>query len=178
VADKSKSKRAVVLAAGLGKRMKSDRPKVLHEVLGKPIIQRVVDSLDGLGLEHIHFVLGHKHAEITKYLEAHPPKVTWSVQIQEPQLGTGHALMQVVPGLEGFVGSLLVCAGDTPLLTQATFSDLFASHINQDAQVTVLTTIVEDPKKLWANRSRLHPARFSKSLRIKMQTKMKSRSKK
>src|SRR5688572_8932876 len=94
--------RAVVLAAGQGKRMKSARPKVLHDVLGKTILTRVLDALDALNLEHIHIVLGHGAVEVQDFLSDKPPVTAWSTHLQEPQLGTGHALMQVVPSLEDF----------------------------------------------------------------------------
>src|SRR5271169_6565291 len=108
--------RAVLQAAGQGKRMKSARPKVLHEVLGRAVISRVLDALDGLDLEHIHIVIGHGSDQVRDYLEENPPSTPWSVHLQEPQLGTGHALMQVVPDLKSFSGTLLTTVGDAPLL--------------------------------------------------------------
>ena len=77
----SQNVRAVVLAAGLGKRMKSELPKVLHPVLGKTILGRVLTALDGLNLEHIHIVVGHKAEEVQSYLEGNPPKTSWSTHL-------------------------------------------------------------------------------------------------
>ncbi|HEY9871677.1 MAG TPA: bifunctional UDP-N-acetylglucosamine diphosphorylase/glucosamine-1-phosphate N-acetyltransferase GlmU [Candidatus Obscuribacterales bacterium] len=136
--------RAVVLAAGQGKRMKSARPKVLHEVLGRAILARVLDALDALELEHIHIVVGHGAAEVTAFLDANPPSTPWSAHLQEPQLGTGHALRQVP--LAGFTGTLLVAVADTPLLTGATLERLIDAHRQEEAVVSLLTTVVEDPK--------------------------------
>lgn len=139
-------KRAIVLAAGLGKRMKSQRPKVLHEVLGKAIITRVLDALDDALVEHIHIVLGHGREQVEEYLQANPPRTKYSLHVQEPQLGTGHAVMQVADALNGFLGTLLVCAGDTPLLSSITLSRLIEEHEGQKASVSLLSTIVDDPK--------------------------------
>jgi bifunctional UDP-N-acetylglucosamine pyrophosphorylase / glucosamine-1-phosphate N-acetyltransferase len=138
--------RAVVLAAGQGKRMKSDRPKVLHDVLGKTILTRVLDALDALSLEHIHIVLGHGASDVQDFLADRPPVTSWSTHLQEPQLGTGHALMQVVPALAEFEGSLLVTVGDTPLVTGATLEKLLQEHQRAQATVSLLTTRVEDAK--------------------------------
>lgn len=140
------STRAIVLAAGQGKRMKSARPKVLHEILGRAIIARVLDALDGLGLEHIYIVLGHGAEQVRMFLESNPPRTPWSAHLQEPQLGTGHAVQQVVPALSGFKGTLLVTVSDTPLLTAGTLAALIEAHRNDRAVVSLLTTVVEDAK--------------------------------
>jgi len=136
--------RAVVLAAGQGKRMKSALPKVLHEVLGRSILARVLDAVDKLGLDHIHIVIGHGGDQVRAFLEAHPPATPWSTHVQEPQLGTGHALMQVP--LDGFQGTLLATVSDTPLLTAETLQGLLDAHRENKAVVSLLTTVVEDPK--------------------------------
>lgn len=136
--------RAVVLAAGQGKRMKSALPKVLHEVLGRTVLARVLGAVDELGLEHIHIVIGHGGDAVRAFLEANPPATSWSTHVQEPQLGTGHALMQVP--LDDFRGTLLVTVSDTPLLTAATLRSLVETHEDSQAVVSLLTTVVEDPK--------------------------------
>ncbi len=140
------STRAVVLAAGLGKRMKSELPKVLHPVLGKTILARVLSALDGLNLEHIHIVVGHKADDVQAYLESNPPKTPWSTHLQKPQLGTGHALSMVAPALATFNGTVLVACGDTPLLTSKTLGDLLTAHKDEKAIVSLLTTVVPDAK--------------------------------
>lgn len=136
--------RAVVLAAGQGKRMKSALPKVLHDVLGRTILARVLNAVDELGLEHVHIVIGHGGDQVRAFLDANPPATSWSTHVQEPQLGTGHALMQVP--LEDFRGTLLATVSDTPLLTAATLRSLLEAHRASEAVVTLLTTVVEDPK--------------------------------
>lgn len=138
--------RGVILAAGQGKRMKSNLPKVLHPVLGKTILSRVIAAFSGLNLEHLHIVLGHEAEQITEYLKQNPPAVPYSIHLQKPQLGTGHALMQVAPELGSFAGTLLVSPGDTPLLTTATLSSLLSGHLQENGTVSVLTTLVADPK--------------------------------
>lgn len=138
--------RAVVLAAGQGKRMKSSKAKVLHDVLGKPILGRILDALDQLGLEKIHIVVGHQSEQLIEWLAATPPKTPYSTHLQSPQLGTGHALQQVVPELGAFNGTLLVTVGDAPLQTAETLGHLVAQHQQGSAVVSLLTTFVEDVK--------------------------------
>lgn len=135
-----------MLAAGQGKRMKSCLPKVLHPVLGKPILRRVLDALDGLGLEHIHLVVGHMAAEVESYLAGSPPLTPFTCHRQEPQLGTGHALMQVAPALSSFAGTVVVTPADTPLITGATLAGLLESHRRKMATASLITTFVADAK--------------------------------
>ena len=143
---KKTSLRAVILAAGQGTRMKSKTPKVLHKVLGKTIISRVLESVTRTGSSVSHVVLGHGKDEIEKYLEESGPNCQYETHLQEPQLGTGHALMQVLDSLKGFQGNLLVTVGDAPLLKPETLKSLVDKHNEDDAVITVLSTIVEDPK--------------------------------
>jgi bifunctional UDP-N-acetylglucosamine pyrophosphorylase/glucosamine-1-phosphate N-acetyltransferase len=137
---------AVLLAAGQGKRMKSSKPKVLHDVLGKTVLGRVLDAVDELNIDHVHVVVGHEADQVRAFLEANPPKTPLSVHLQEPQHGTGHALQQVVPSLEGFAGTLLVSVADTPLLQGSTLAALVDGHVEHKSIVTLLTTEVDDAK--------------------------------
>jgi bifunctional UDP-N-acetylglucosamine pyrophosphorylase / glucosamine-1-phosphate N-acetyltransferase len=137
--------RAVVLAGGQGKRMKSARPKVLHDLLGRPIISRILDTLDELHLEHIHIIVGHQSEKLISYLKEHPPATPYSTHLQEPQLGTAHALLQAAPALDGFSGTVLVLAADTPLLNANTLHSLIKKHRDQKDAITVLTSVVEQP---------------------------------
>ncbi|MCA9800753.1 MAG: bifunctional UDP-N-acetylglucosamine diphosphorylase/glucosamine-1-phosphate N-acetyltransferase GlmU [Cyanobacteria bacterium HKST-UBA02] len=138
--------RAVILAAGQGKRMKSSKPKVLHEVLGSTIIERLIASVGTAGVEHAHLVIGHGAEQVESYLESRKPDLPYSTHLQEPQLGTGHALMQVVPALSGFKGCLFVTVGDEPLLRTETIEELCRQHKESGSVVTVLSTIVPDAK--------------------------------
>ena len=79
---------AVVMAAGKGTRMKSDKPKVVHEVLYKPMVCHIVDELKGLGVDGIYVIVGHKAEEVMKLVDG------VEFVMQKEQLGTGHALMQ------------------------------------------------------------------------------------
>lgn len=138
--------RVVLLAAGQGKRMKSDKPKVLHEVLGKTVLGRILAAADQLSPEAVHVVIGHEAEQVKQFLAENPGNAPVSTHLQEPQLGTGHALVQVAPHLENFEGVLLVSVSDTPLLTGATLSALLAEHRRSGAVVSLLTTNVDDPK--------------------------------
>src|ERR1700733_11707309 len=138
--------RAVLLAAGQGKRMKSSKPKVLHEVLGRSILSRVLAAVDGLALEHVYVIIGHGAEQVRQFLELHPPKTPYSVHLQEPQLGTGHALQQILPELEDFLGTLLVSVADTPLLSEQTLADLIGQHGETASVVTLLSAEVADSK--------------------------------
>lgn len=142
----TKPVRAVLLAAGLGKRMKSTTPKVLHQILGKPILARILEAVDSLKLEHIHIVIGHGAEKVQQFLEKNPPVTPWSTHIQEPLLGTGHALMQVAPSLDKFDGSLLVSVSDCPLIKAETLSGLISAHQKDSASFSLLTTTVPDAR--------------------------------
>ena len=132
---------AVVLAAGQGKRMKSDLAKVLHLMAGQPLLAYVLRSLDELGVGRVIVVIGHQGERVRKvFAEA---DVEWAVQAQ--QNGTGHAVMMAVPALEGFAGTLLVVCGDTPLLRATTLHELLVTHERSQADATVLSMRLPDP---------------------------------
>jgi bifunctional UDP-N-acetylglucosamine pyrophosphorylase/glucosamine-1-phosphate N-acetyltransferase len=132
---------ALVLAAGQGTRMKSDRPKVLHEMSGAPLLAHVLAALDRLGVGRTMVVIGYQADRVRA---AFPDAdVLWVLQSE--QRGTGHAVMMAGPALEDFEGTLLVVCGDTPLLRAATLEALLARHREEAAAVTVLTTRVPDP---------------------------------
>jgi bifunctional UDP-N-acetylglucosamine pyrophosphorylase/glucosamine-1-phosphate N-acetyltransferase len=132
---------AVVLAAGEGKRMHSDRAKVMHEVSGKPLLAHVLDRLSEMGIGRTVVVVGHRREPVIALCEARG--VGWAVQ--EQQLGTGHAFRQAVPALADFRGTVLVLCGDTPLLTTGTLTELLATHRRRGASATVLSADLDDP---------------------------------
>lgn len=138
--------RAIILAAGQGKRMKSARPKVLHEVLGMPILSRVVRQCQALAPEKLHVVVGHQAELVRAFVEKSFDEGTCLTHLQEPQLGTGHAVMQVATALDDFNGHVIVTVGDAPVIQSATLKNLLLSHIESGVAVTALTAIVEDPK--------------------------------
>lgn len=130
---------AVVLAAGKGTRMKSDLPKVLHEIAGRSLLDHVLDTVGAVGIDHTVVVVGHK-ADLVRERCARPGL---DFVLQEPQLGTGHAVQVAVPALrEG--GHTVVLAGDVPLLRRETLGRLVEGAVASGAAATVLTCIVPD----------------------------------
>ena len=143
---KSSNKRArplaaVILAAGQGKRMRSARPKVLHDVAGRPLISHVLGSVAALGASPTVVVVGHQ-ADAVRAAVGNGKVAT---VLQSEQLGTGHAVMQARPSLDGFEGDVLVLCGDVPLLRSETMQELVLEHRRAGAKVTVLSAKVEDP---------------------------------
>lgn len=133
---------AVILAAGKGTRMKSDLPKVLHPLLGEPMIAYVVRALEQAGAGHILAVLGHGGQQVEQVLQDRAEPV-----YQKEQLGTGHALLMALPQLLAWGGGdCLVVCGDTPLLTGETLTDLRLRRRREGAQATVLTALLEEPR--------------------------------
>lgn len=126
--------------------MHSAQPKVLHEVLGKPILSRILNTIDELHIEHIHIIVGHNAEMMQEFLVANPPQTAHSIHIQEPQLGTGHALQQLIGALEQFDGTLLVAPADTPLIQSSTLKNLILQHIQQKSPISLLSARVEDAK--------------------------------
>jgi UDP-N-acetylglucosamine pyrophosphorylase len=134
----------VIMAAGKGTRMKnSEKAKVMFEVAGKPMIHHVVDLSIALKSERIIAVVGFFRESVTAYLHITAPAVEFAVQ--EPQLGTGHAVMQAKNALRDFSGDVLVLSGDVPLLRAATIRELISVHRNKNAVATILTTDLDDP---------------------------------
>ncbi|MFD2656075.1 bifunctional UDP-N-acetylglucosamine diphosphorylase/glucosamine-1-phosphate N-acetyltransferase GlmU [Gracilibacillus thailandensis] len=131
---------AIVLAAGKGTRMKSKLYKVLHPVLGKPMVQHVVDQLKGLDLASITTVVGFGAEKVQEQLGQ-----TSEFVIQEEQLGTGHAVQQAEKYLANKEGTTIVVCGDTPLLTKDTIQAVLNHHEQERAAVTILTANAEEP---------------------------------
>lgn len=132
---------AVILAAGKGTRMKSKLYKVLHPVCGKPMVQHVIDSLSHLKLQETIVVVGHGAEEVKERVSAEGI----SYVLQEEQLGTGHAVKMAKDRLQDRIGDTLILCGDTPLLTTETLQSFIHFHQKEKADVTVLTTQLEDP---------------------------------
>ena len=134
---------ALVLAAGMGKRMNSDLAKVLHPMAGHPLLWHVLATLDDLGVARKVVVIGHQRERV---LEAFAGRADLEWAVQAEQRGTGHACMVAEPSLDGFDGTLLVVCGDTPLLTPGTLHALLETHASSGASVTVLSMRLPDPK--------------------------------
>jgi len=132
----------VIMAAGKGTRMKRDDiPKVCNTVLGKPLIQYVVDQAKALSASRIICIVGHQQ-EIVRDTLKHEP-VQFAEQLQ--QLGTGHAVLQTADLLKDFEGDVIVLSGDVPLLKGSTLQALLDKHRSGDLGATVLTAIAPDP---------------------------------
>jgi len=130
-----------ILAAGKGKRMRSNKPKVLHMVLGRAMIDYVLHTVESLRPKAIAVVTGHA-SEMVQAHVGQPKNLEWV--IQDKQLGTGHAVKQCEEVISDVRDVLIVC-GDTPLLCSETLAKLVAEHRERDAVVTVLTAEVDDP---------------------------------
>jgi bifunctional UDP-N-acetylglucosamine pyrophosphorylase/glucosamine-1-phosphate N-acetyltransferase len=134
---------ALVLAAGMGKRMNSDLAKVLHPMAGRPLLAHVLDTLDALQVGRKVVVIGHQRERVRAAF-ADRDDLEWAVQAE--QRGTGHACMMAEPSLGDFGGTLLVVCGDTPLLTPGTLDALLRTHAASGAAVTVLSMRLPDPQ--------------------------------
>ncbi len=134
---------AIILAAGEGKRMKSNTPKVLHKVCGKEMINHVIDNIRKSGVEEVSVVIGKGADKVRKGTESR--NIFYSVQ--EEQLGTGHAVMCAEEFLKGKKGSVSIFVGDGPLITEETVTKLTKYHEEQKCSATILTSIMSDPLK-------------------------------
>ncbi len=135
---------AVVLAAGQGKRMKADVPKVLVEACGRALVEHVLAALGPLGARPVVVVHGHGGDAVKTALKG--SEVAFAHQAE--QRGTGHAVQCALPALAGFKGDVLVVCGDTPLLTSAVLLDLVRDHGRNRRALTVLSAEVREPGSL------------------------------
>jgi UDP-N-acetylglucosamine diphosphorylase/glucosamine-1-phosphate N-acetyltransferase len=137
---------AVILAAGLGKRMKSpDKPKVMFEINGKPMIDHVVRLAFMLNADKVVPIVGHHREQVIDYLKKNFPGKNIEYAVQEEQLGTGHAVMQTESLLKDFEGDILILSGDVPLLKFETVRQLIDEHNTNNYDATLLTTVFENP---------------------------------
>jgi bifunctional UDP-N-acetylglucosamine pyrophosphorylase/glucosamine-1-phosphate N-acetyltransferase len=132
----------VVLAAGQGTRMKSKLPKVLHRLVGRPLIEHVLQTADAIAPSTVTIVIGHGADSVRSSIVSRP---NVGFVVQEPQLGTAHALQQVEARLAGRQGTVVLLSGDVPLLTGTTLRRLVETHQAAGAAATVATAIVERP---------------------------------
>ncbi|MFH0255595.1 bifunctional UDP-N-acetylglucosamine diphosphorylase/glucosamine-1-phosphate N-acetyltransferase GlmU [Vibrio rumoiensis] len=129
---------AVILAAGKGTRMYSEKPKVLHRLAGRPMAKHVIDTCAKLGAQNIHLVYGHGGDQMKEALGAEP--VNWV--LQEKQLGTGHAVNQAAPDFSDDE-KVLILYGDVPLISQETIENLLEAQPN--GGIALLTVILKKP---------------------------------
>ena len=132
---------AIVLAAGLGTRMRSQRAKVLHAVAGRPMIHYPVLAAKGAGCAAIMVVVGHQAPEVRAALEGLPCRIV----VQRKLLGTAHAVMQVRRRFEGARAPVVILNGDLPLITPATIRRLLEAHRTQPATLSLASVRLADP---------------------------------
>ena len=129
---------AIILAAGMGTRMKSKLPKVMHPVCGKPMIGWIIDSVKNSGMTQTITVLGHGSGIVGEYIGDKS-----QIVYQEKQLGTGHAVMVAAELLAEEDGVVMVLCGDTPLLRQETLKEMLQVHNDAQATVELYQRLVE-----------------------------------
>ena len=135
----------VILAAGKGTRMKSERPKVLHELCGRPMFGWVLDAAAALDPDRIVVVVGHRAADVEAAAREELPEHDLQFVLQEPQLGTGHALQMAAPAI-GEAERVVVTYGDMPLLTGVSLQELVEEQkAAASGATTLLTAFVEEP---------------------------------
>lgn len=130
---------SIILAAGKGTRMKSDLPKVLFKINEKTLVEYCVETAENLGVKKIIVIVGYKKEMVKKVLG---DKVDFVVQ--EPQLGTGHAVMQAENLLRNYQGYVFVSNGDMPFITERMFLNLYDTCKNKKASATLLTVETEE----------------------------------
>jgi UDP-N-acetylglucosamine pyrophosphorylase len=134
----------VIMAAGKGTRMNNpDMAKVMYTVAGKPMVEHVVDLALAIGASRVVVITGWQKDSVIGHLRSTGKPV--QCVVQEPQLGTGHAVLQAEATLSGFRGDVVVLSGDVPLLTRGTMESLLTEHRRAAACATVLTAVMEDP---------------------------------
>jgi len=130
------------LAAGKSTRMRSDRPKVLHEVCGRPMLSYALNACTLAGVDHLLAVIGHGKDEVRKRFDSEYD-ITWVEQ--KKQKGTGHAVLCCRKALKDFVGSVLVVAGDMPLIRREALASLIEVRENSGDALAMATTVLDDP---------------------------------
>lgn len=130
----------VVMAAGKGTRMKTNKSKVVHKIYERELVNRVIDTAEKVGSDEIIAVVGHQRESVMSAIGNRTKFV-----VQEELLGTGHALMQAAPLLEGKSGRVVILYGDVPLLKEETLRALIKKSEDNSEYATVITAIYENP---------------------------------
>ncbi len=133
---------AIILAAGQGKRLKSQTSKIVFPIINKPTIFYVLDAVQSLGIEKTYIIIGHQAKEVKHVIEQKYQNATFVLQAE--QLGTGHAVMQVEASLPDYTGDAIILSGDVPLLSEQTITNFYDCHQKEKAVCTVLTTTMPD----------------------------------
>ena len=136
--------KSIILAAGKGTRMKSDKPKVLHEIFNKSLLGYVIDAVNNTGLADENIVIvGHQAERVEEYIETNYKNA--KTVLQSPQLGTGHAVSMALPMLENYDGEVIILCGDTPLITSETIKEFVEFHCREKSDLTVMSAIFDNP---------------------------------
>ncbi len=133
---------AIILAAGKSTRMNSDRPKVLHEICGRPMLGFVLSACRMAGVDKIVVIVGHGKEEVMAAF-SDDSDLVWVEQTE--QRGTGHAVLCAQESLKDFDGSVLVIAGDMPLIRRPALSELLHAREASNDAATIATTMIDDP---------------------------------
>lgn len=134
-----------ILAAGLGKRMKSpDKPKVMFEINSRPMIDYVVELAFKVNADLVVPIVGHHREQVINYLDNKFTGKDIKYAVQSEQLGTGHAVIQTAELLKDFEGEILILSGDVPLLKFETVEKLINEHFSQGNEATLLTTVFDN----------------------------------
>lgn len=134
---------AIIMAGGKGTRMKSEQPKVMCEVLFEPMINHVISTVKKMGAEDICVITGYKHEIVENYVKSLDENI--KTAIQEPQLGTGHAVMQARDFIEKHKGDdIVVLNGDGPMIDAETLTKAYNYHKENDNSITLISALVDD----------------------------------
>lgn len=131
----------IILAAGKGTRMKSDLPKVLHEINGKPLVQYVVESANMAGSSKNYIIVGYKKELVIEKISDSNSKFV----VQEEQFGTGHAVMMAEEQLKNYDGAVIILSGDVPMITSKTVKNIVAFYYKSGYDAVVATVELENP---------------------------------
>ena len=140
---------AVILAAGHGTRMKSRIPKVMHLLMGKPLVRYSVELASSVTGQKPYVVIGHGADQVKKTLGDDAAFIT-----QVEQLGTGHAVQQAAHALNDFTGQILIISADMPLFLNKTIAELIQTQAENSGPLSLLTVTGEDSAWVWPHHSK------------------------
>jgi bifunctional UDP-N-acetylglucosamine pyrophosphorylase/glucosamine-1-phosphate N-acetyltransferase len=135
---------ALILAAGMGKRMQSRWSKLIHPIAGRPMVRHVIEATKGAGVARTVVVIGNQADEVRRAVGDHDKRIAFA--FQKEQLGTGHAVLSAERLLQGHTGDVLILNGDLPALRPETLRALVSYHRAHGAPLSLLTTVVADPR--------------------------------
>ncbi len=135
---------AVILAAGKGTRMKSDKAKVLHELFFKPMLHHVLDTVCATDVGHLAVIVGHQRERVLASLTEAPVSYNFTPVLQEEQLGTGHAVLCAESACMSADLVMILC-GDTPLIRPETLQAMIDQHLANKSVLSLMTTVLDNP---------------------------------